>query len=315
VPAEAVPRGEPGDGVARETRALGGTKLGSGAAGRSLREMGTLDTGRLRLGRAVFALAAVLALLPACKSSRNAENAPPPPAVFPGEWRAVDLTRPVDGATPHLPSLDAFRYERLPIRSGPGGRREAAYSLIESAGTHLSAPAAYIAGGATVDTVDAAVVRPLVVLRVPDGAMGALPQAAIRAFEGENGQIPRGALVVLQTGRSGGSARDLETALRTSPGFAAETVRFLAAERGVFGIGTDAMAIDDGEAVDSAAAARAAAEAGLVTVSALTGLTGLPATGAYVLLGVIPLSGAGAAPVRAVALVPDAPAPATAPTR
>ncbi len=272
----------------------------------------------VRLARVLIALGAVVTLLPACKSSGGAEKAAPPrPAVFPSEWRAVDLTRPVDGDTPHLPTLDGFRYERLPIRSGPGGRREAAYSLIESAGTHLTAPAAYSAGGTTVESVDAAVVRPLIVLRAPDGATGALPSAAIRAFEGVHGPIPRGAVVVLQTGRSGGSARDLETALRTSPGFAAETVRFLAGERGVYAIGTDSLAIDDGGAVDRADAARAAADAGLMTVSALTGLARLPATGAYVLLGVVPLRGAGAAPVRAVALVPNAPAtaPATAPSR
>ena len=133
-------------------------------------------------------------------------------------------------------------------------------------------------------------------------AAAGLGVAAIRAQELLDGMIPHGAVVLLRTGR--GALRNREVAKtgdQPVAGWSAEAVRFLATERGVRAVGSDALTLDPGA---EPAAARAAAEAGMYALLALGDLSDVPRRGGFVIVGAMPLVGGGSAQARTLILVP-----------
>lgn len=257
-------------------------------------------------------LIAASALGSAC--STLPETAPEPPApTFPDDWTLVDLTRPLDRDTPVLPHPQGFPFERIPLEGESAGRVTGAWSATDLLGTHVETPAVFGSGDARVDRIPlGSIALPAVVIEAPPRielapgrpAPAEIGLSAVYAHEARHGTIPRGALVLLRTEALPASD------LAGQAGWGADVVRFLARERRVRAIGTDAQTVDCGENVAESPAAREAARVGLLTVQGLTNLALLPRKGAVVVLGVMPVAGAPAAPARVLAFVPPASLPA-----
>jgi kynurenine formamidase len=84
-------------------------------------------------------------------------------------------------------------------------------------------------------------------------------------------------------------------------------VRYLAVERRVRAVGTDAPAIDSGANAAAAPAQSTGSVGGLWFVVGLADLSKLPARGATLFVGALPVVGAPGAPARVLAFVPTKP--------
>jgi kynurenine formamidase len=123
--------------------------------------------------------------------------------------------------------------------------------------------------------------------------------------------VPAGAVVLLRTGWSerwpdreryfGSASRDDASALHF-PSYGAEAAALLV-ERGVAALGVDTASIDHGPSRDFPVH-RLAAAANVPGLENLTGLAGVPETGAWVAALPMKIAGGSGGPLRAVALVP-----------
>lgn len=261
---------------------------------------------------AALAVAAIAALaLPACRSDtpivRNVplvrDVFPEPP--FPQGWRVADLTLALDSTAPHIAHPQQFPFERMDLAPATkGSARTGGFTAMEHTGTHLAAPRTRNDAGATVERFGGDdLLLPLAVLDIPSDASSEAVMSVdmIKADERSYGDIPDGAVVVLRT-RSG-------AADAVHPGWAGPAVRWLVKERRTRVVGTDAPAIDS-SAAERAPAQGVAGSVGIWTLASLRHLDAVPHRGAYVVIGVLPIVSAAAAPARVVALVPpDAPPP------
>jgi kynurenine formamidase len=257
---------------------------------------------------------AALVALGACGSTGIPLVSSAPAPVFPAGFAVVDVTRPLDKATPFVPHDGAFPFERLEFM-GPRttGWRTGGFTCLDHMGTHVSAPLARLPVGSTVDVVPAAqLIGPLVVVDLPDSAKngGVVTAADVQADERVHGQIPAGAIVVLRTGRGALASTDPALLGKTPdgscsfPGWGDDAVRLLAVERRVRAVGTDGPAIDCGAKATAAPAQSTGSVGGLWFVVGLADLSKLPARGATLFVGALPVVGAPGAPARVLALVP-----------
>ncbi len=260
-------------------------------------------------------------LITACQTVPSAPPDPPPP-VFPGAWRVVDLTRPLDVDAPYLAHPQGFPFERIALTGTSAGRVTGAWSVTDLMGTHVETPAVFGSGDARVDRLPVSqLVLPTVVIDAPprlvlpggETAPAATGLSAIYAHEARYGPIPRGALVILRTGEGDVSSRDLRAAGRTprgtsdSAGWSLDAVRFLVRERNARAIGSDTLTLDPGADAEESPAAREVAHVGALAVQGLANLGVLPHRGAVTVLGVVPVAGAPAAPARVLAFLPPHP--------
>jgi kynurenine formamidase len=263
-------------------------------------------------------LAAVLAvLLGACRTP----GASPPPAKepsFPEGWTVVDLTRPLDKSAPSVPHAQSFPFERVEFTAPREfGWRTGGFTCLEHMGTHLAAPLSRLPAGDSAERVPASqLVLPLVVVDAPAAAAqggGVVTAADVKADERAHGKVPPGSVVVLRTGRGAMAATDPALLGRKAdgslsfPGWGDDAVRLLAVERRVRAVGSDAMAIDSGANATKAPAESAGSAVGLYFVAGLADLSHVPARGAVLVVGALPIAGAGGAPARVLALVPPRP--------
>jgi kynurenine formamidase len=117
-------------------------------------------------------------------------------------------------------------------------------------GTHLDAPGHFISGGRTVDDLAAEeFVWPAYVIDVRHRMTGTeadgfqLSVDDIRAVERRQGRIPRGAMVIIETGVGPlfGTPAYVEA---TTPGFSADAVQWMVDERRIGGVGSDTLGPD-----------------------------------------------------------------------
>jgi len=244
--------------------------------------------------------------------SSSSTPAPDPP--FPEGWTVVDLTRTLDKTAPAVPHAQAFPFERVEFK-GPreSGWRTGGFTSLEHMGTHLAAPLSRLPAGDSADRVPASqLVLPLVILDLPASAIdgGVVTAADVQADERAHGPIPPGSIVVLRTGRGSMSGADPAFLGRhpdgtlSFPGWGDDAVRLLAVERRVRALGTDAMAIDSGANAAKAPAESAGSAVGLYFVAGLADLSRVPQRGSVLVVGALPIAGAGGAPARVLALVP-----------
>ena len=130
----------------------------------------------------------------------------------------------------------------------------------------------------------------------------------VEAWEARHGRIPAGALVILNTGwhkRFAVPARysNMDAGgVMHFPGYGADAARLLVA-RGAAGIGIDTLSIDHGPSKDFAAHL-VMLGANRYQIENLAGLDALPATGAVVVVGVLPVKDGSQAQARVLALLP-----------
>jgi kynurenine formamidase len=148
-------------------------------------------------------------------------------------------------------------------------------------GTHLSAPGHFIAGAPTVDQLPASdFAWPAYVIDVrtrtaadPDFQ---LTVADVRKYERQVGKIPAGAMVILYTGFQDRWATP--GYLDTAPGISAAAVKFLFAQRGIKGVGSDTFGPDASSDVDFEASTEVYSNGG-VTIENIANLDQLHLTG------------------------------------
>jgi kynurenine formamidase len=229
-----------------------------------------------------------------------------------GSMRVVDLTQPLDERTVMWPGAPAPVAETI-LTVGHDGFYNRRITLVEHSGTHFDAPCHMVEGGANVDEIACAdLVRPLAVIDASAEMAGQpdsiLTLQQVQAFEVSHGTIQQASAVFLRTGweafnRDPARYANAPEKLRF-PGFGPEAARFLVEERGAVGLGIDTLGIDPGFDTDFQVHRQVSHPRGVWHVEGLTNLAQLPPLGAWVVVGVLKLTGGSGGPARVIALVP-----------
>jgi kynurenine formamidase len=188
----------------------------------------------------------------------------------------------------------------------------------EHTGTHFDAPNHWVTGRGGSDVADVPVdrlIRPVVVLDLsaecaadPDFL---LEVDHIRAWEDEHGPLPDGGWMIYRTGwdARSHSQSDFINADETgphTPGMSVECARWVAQEAPVVGVGVETVGTDAGAAhsFDPAFPCHSyLMGSGKYGLTQLQNVARLPATGAVLIVGPLPIVTGSGAPARAVALV------------
>jgi kynurenine formamidase len=138
-----------------------------------------------------------------------------------------------------------------------------------------------------------------------------LTAADVQAWEGQNGRVPAGAIVLLRTGWSArwpdrkrylGDDKPGDASNLHFPSYGKEAAELLVKERKVGALGVDTASIDYGASKDFIVHQTAAA-AEVPGLENLTSLDRLPETGAWVIALPMKIAGGSGGPVRVVALI------------
>lgn len=252
------------------------------------------------------------------------ESASDPPLVpgFGGEaWsatrmllyrRVVDLTHTLSPDFPVFPFYRPVQIRRL-AKVETDGWGAAELTFPEHTGTHLDAPAHFVAGGLTADCIPAErLLAPLVVVSIAEKAErdddALLTVDDLHAWERRHGTIPRGAVVALHSAweaRLAEPGRFLNadaTGTMHSPGFSADAAGFLVEDRAIVGAATDTLSLDIGASTDYAAH-RVFLPAGRFGLENVANLALVPPVGATLIVGGPKHLGATGGPARLLALV------------
>lgn len=233
--------------------------------------------------------------------------------------RMVDLSHTYGPDTLYWPtSPSKFEHTELSYGKTEAGFFYSAYSLCtpEHGGTHIDAPIHFYEGRQSVDQIPLKdLFLPAIVINVSANAQAdrnyRLTIDDIKTFEAKHGHIPSGSAILLRTdwdqywpdakGYLGddtpGDASNL-----SFPSFGAEATAFLVQERNAKLIGIDTASIDYGKSHDFPVH-QIVGEANVSALENLTGLSNLPATGAYIIALPMKVGGGSGAPVRVVALL------------
>ena len=258
--------------------------------------------------RLAWAVVVVLASAPAlCAAAIDIDPA-----------KVIDLSHGFGPETIYWPTAKHFTLEEVSKGDVGGHWYEANnFCAAEHGGTHMDAPAHFARGGATTDRVPVtAGIGPLVKVDVhaqadqnPDYRLTA---DDLHAWERANGPIPRGAIVVMDSGwaarwpdpqRYLGTAAAGDTANLHFPGFSREAVEFLVHERDINAIGVDTPSIDYGPSQDFIVhqILNGANKPGFEN---LANLARVPPHGATLIALPMKIEGGSGGPVRAIALLP-----------
>jgi kynurenine formamidase len=230
-----------------------------------------------------------------------------------GKTRVIDLSYAISDKLVPWPGDEKWFEAKVNATVEKNGYFTRSFWMLEHYGTHLDAPAHFPPGKTTVDQIP---VKQLfgaaVVLDVrAEGAKDAdyqLPAARIEDWEKQHGRIAAGSIVLLRTGWASRwpdaqkyRNQDAQGKMHF-PGFSFEAAKLLI-DRKVSGLGCDTMSIDYGASGDFAVH-HLALGAGLYHLENLADLSGLPETGAFLVVAPIKLEGGSGGPVRVFALLP-----------
>lgn len=179
-----------------------------------------------------------------------------------GRW--VDLTHSFNEESVYWPTAEMFKKTEVFAGQTDGGFYYSAnnFSAAEHGGTHIDSPIHFAEGANTTDQVPVdQLIGPGFVIDVSAQAAAnvdyLVTAADIVAFESEHGEIPRGAIVLLNTGRAGlysdrvsymGTAERGDEAVPKLrfPGLGIDGAELLVA-RGIGAVGIDTPSIDYGQ--------------------------------------------------------------------
>ncbi len=225
--------------------------------------------------------------------------------------RAVDLTHPMHPGMPFWPGGVPFKMTRLVDYDQ--GYRLHKFEMGENTGTHVDAPGHFAEGKRAIDRLTLAdLIVPAVVIDVRDKVAGnpdyeATP-ADIAAWEARYGRIPARSLVILNTGwhkRFDEPVRyiNMDAAkVMHFPGFHPDSAAPLIA-RDIAGVGIDTLSLDNGPSKTFAFHV-AMLKSDRYQIENMANLDALPATGATVVVGVLPVKEGSQAQARIIALLP-----------
>ena len=227
----------------------------------------------------------------------------------------IDLTHAVSAEAPYWPGPpeSPFTHDTLSAHED-GAPRMAAYAVPEHFGTHFDAPVHGGMGLASVDRV------PTSELFGPAVAIDVTAQVAtdedyavtaddVRVWEVAHGPIPNGAIVLM---RSGWAARWEQGDAYYNrgddgqlhfPGFGEDAARYLVENHDIAGIGVDTGSVDPGNAAGFSTHGIVNGS-GRFHLENLADLSGLPESGAYLIVAPIKIDGGSGGQVRVFAVVP-----------
>ncbi len=230
-----------------------------------------------------------------------------------GDYTVVDLTLPLGPDTIMWPGAPAPSAD-VAVTVKHDGYYARLVHFFEHSGTHVDAPNHFIEGSqAVTDLPLQTLISPAVVIDASADIAGdgdaVLELSTVLNWEAQHGEIPEGSVVLLRTGwedyyesqpeKYGAGPDGLHF-----PGFGAEAATYLVETRKVVGIGLDTLGIDRGADADFPVHAHVTLPRNVWHIENLTNLKSLPATGALVFIGVLPLVDGSGSPARILALVP-----------
>jgi len=257
--------------------------------------------------------AAALLIVAACSEPAPATDTLS--LLFSDDVTVIDLTHAVSAEAPFWPGTERSPFTHDTLAAHPDGSpMMAAYSVPEHFGTHFDAPVHGGEGLASVDQVPTGdLFGPAVVIDVTGQASSdedyALTVDDIVAWESSHGRIPDGAIVLMRSGwpdrwDAGDSYyNQADDGQLHFPGFSPEAATFLVEERSIAGIGVDTGSVDPG-AADGFPAHGIVNGSGRFHLENLADLSGLPASGAYLIVAPIKIQGGSGGQVRVFAVVP-----------
>ncbi len=235
-----------------------------------------------------------------------------------GKW--IDLTHAFNENSVYWPTADTFK--KTPVFHGhtEGGWFYSAnnFSAAEHGGTHMDAPIHFAEGTYTADKV------PLNQFIGPGFVIDVSAQAAknvdylvtaadIEAFEAKHGTIPKGAIVLLNTGRAklysdrkaymGTDERGADAVAKLHfPGLGADGAALLV-KRGIASVGIDTPSIDYGQSKNFAAHVELMKN-NIPAFENVADMSALPPTGTTIIALPMKIEGGSGGPLRIVAHVP-----------
>lgn len=227
--------------------------------------------------------------------------------------KVLDLTHPLSPAFPIWPGP-----KNIPIKitNNATVARDGYYAnkweLVEHHGTHLDAPAHFIAKGITAERIEASsLVVPAAVIdlrkRAARDTDATVSIDDLRAWEKSHGRLPKNCGVFLNSGwdAKAGDARAFlgldSSKVLHFPGFSKEACEFLLAERQIAGLAVDTLSLDFGASKEFAVH-KLCLGAGKWGLECVANLSKLPPAGATVFLGVPLVVGASGGPTRVLAV-------------
>jgi kynurenine formamidase len=242
-------------------------------------------------------------------------------AAMPGVADARSVARRVKLA--HLVDLTHTFSTGFPVASGPQPTRRTTLNLQqngfyaqgwtfgEHTATHLDAPAHVVPGGRRVPQLrprDLLVPAAVIDIRRraasnPDTVVGL---ADVRAYERRHGRIPRGALVLMNSGWAarlgtpGAFSNKDAGGVHHFPGFGLEAVDWLLRRRAIKGLGVDTLSLDAGNS-NTYPVHKRLLGAGRYGLESVANLSRLRPKGAVVSVGVVPWEEGSGGPCRLLA--------------
>ena len=232
-----------------------------------------------------------------------------------GRGTVVDLTHRLSSKIPYWPGGQYRPFEFTTIATlDRDGVFSGFFAMPEHMGTHVDAPNHFVAGRPSVDELrpDQLICRAVVLDvrdRVRQNPDYRLTLSDIRQWERRHGRIPRRALVFLHTGWGARwqTPKDYvnqdDKGVMHFPGFSPEAAEFLVSQRDISGIGIDTLSVDYGPSTDFRVH-HITHGAGKYHIENVANLDRLPAQGAIVFVGVLPIEGGSGGPARVFALLP-----------
>lgn len=222
-----------------------------------------------------------------------------------------DLTHVFSPRTPVFPAFKPIQI-RPKFSIGKDGFFANEITFDEHTGTHMDAPAHFVANAVTADKLPAEkFFAPLSVISIADRAAknpdALLAVDDVLAWEKQHGRLPAGAFVAMYSGwdaRVGNAERFLNKDAKGAmhaPGFSEEVARFLVKERDIVGAGVDTLSLD-GASASKFVAHLALLGAGKYGVELLANLNTVPPSGALIIVGGPKHEGASGGPARVYAV-------------
>ncbi len=235
-----------------------------------------------------------------------------------GKW--VDLTHAFNEKSVYWPTAETFTKTEVFHGHTDGGWFYSAYnfSAAEHGGTHMDSPIHFAQGANTTDAVPVdQLIGPGFVIDVSRQAAEnvdyLVTAADIEAFEAEYGQIPAGAIVLINTGRAslypdreaymGTAERGADAVPKLHfPGLGADGAALLVARK-IGAVGIDTPSIDYGQSKDFAAHVELMTN-NIPAFENVADMSGLPATGSTIIALPMKIEGGSGGPLRIVAQLP-----------
>lgn len=250
------------------------------------------------------------------RSARAQEGSPeatPVQPLLPGGFtRVVDLTHVASPDFPMFPGAQPMKIDVL-VTVQQNGFYKNQLTLDEHTGTHMDAPAHFVADGMTAELLPPErLIAPLCVVHIHERAASDPDTQVmvddILAWESQYGPLPAGAFVAMHSGweaRVGDPAQYVNldaNNVQHYPGWHPDAAAFLVNERDIVGIGVDTLSLDFGASADFKTHLTVL-PAGKYGIENLANLATVPPAGATIIIGGPKHRTASGGPVRALALV------------